>query len=158
MKKNLSYIVGFGLVLISGSIFTNPGLSEYESYEMKRFKGLEETTGYKSHKCSENGYKARSFRSVSFNDYQAICTEIVSKFDNNPEKLLATIRGNTKRSNFLLFSTYTTHYPEVSNLVDDAVKQHPTYSPLPSDITDTGTGGAVVGVFGSFLDFRFGTW
>lgn len=155
MKVNLNYTVGFGLLLVFSSIFTNPRLPEYESYEMKRFKGLYETTSQKSNRCSKEAYRAYGDKLSSFDEYKFVCTEVISKFENNSEKLLATIRGNTRRNNFLLFSTYKTSYSEVYYLVEDAIKNHPNHR-KGNTITSYGGGGFVVGIFGFFLDLRYG--
>jgi hypothetical protein len=155
--KNKNKIKASSLLLGILLLFSisNPSLSEYESHELQRFKG-----GY----CINSNYAGLG--SIDSKIYKSICEETVSNYLEKPENLFAVIRANTEKYNFIFFSTYETHYYEISNQISKRVEQHSTFQLPYRDNNQVGNQVAAlpsdthfhvrlaVGVFGGFSDFR----
>jgi Domain of unknown function (DUF4359) len=162
--KGLPYITGFGVISTAFLCITNPDLATYEAHEMQRFKGQGQQISYKAAHCSNKGREEmKNGWKLSQEYYQPLCEQIVSEFENKPERLLAMVRGNTKRDNMFIYSVYNTHYAQIENEIDQAIKSHPTYrdrSTYGEGVTTSrGSGGSgssteAVGIFGTFLENR----
>lgn len=161
---NKKYLIASGAVTLLLAVKMCPGLSDYESYEMRRFKGNEKISSFKSFTCSQNELSQSPLSVyIEMSTYQSICEDTISNLEDNPDKLLALIRGDTKKTLDLgFFSGYDTKYYDVKKQISNRVEQHPAYRTPPSggvnSITTSYPNGGfnlgVIGIFGVFIDFR----
>ena len=153
-------------IFLAIAAFGNPGMSEYENYEIRRFKGLESSIGNREKICSQNEEYSIGRKLIDKKDYQSICESVVSSYESNPERLLATINANTFRRNFILFSTYETNYFDIFTQIDKIAEQYPIYKSSRTgtatiETSDTSISAIIgrypypaIGAFGTFFDFR----
>ena len=138
---------------------TNPGLSDYKTYEAKRFN-----QEYKDYLCDASHHHKFFYYNVTVDTYKSVCNEVISELTSNPERLLSFIEINTLRQNYFVFSQYATPYYKIENQVYEKVKQHRTYMVKTLSLyapIDVGVSGSASpkfnnGIFGTFIDSRQG--